>query len=241
MKDLASIIIFLLCCQSVTSQETERDSTNRIIAEIQGRNITLSEKNKLTSLIFGELLKQFAEKNKIEVTESEIDAFVNKIYDGMKVQILKLEENHKKIISELNDTSLNESDRKLKEMNLQMTEKRLKSLISEIQPPIKEETRQLAIGMIKSWKTNKALYEIYGGRVIFQQNGVEPLDAYRDFLIDHEKKGSFRFMDKDSEMLFWKYFLSENHRFYSKEAGEKFIYTPWWLMDQPSPANAEAK
>jgi hypothetical protein len=234
MKNLASFIIILLSCQGVISQETERDSTNKIIAEIQGRKITLSEKNNLTRLIFGELLKQFAGQNKIEATESDIDAFINKIKDAGKAQILKMEETQKRIISELNDSSLNESDRKRKQMNLQMTEKRLNSMKSDMQQPVKEETRQLAIGFIKSWKTNKALYEIYGGRVIFQQNGPEPISAYTEFLKEHEKNGTFRFMDKDSEKSFWYYFLYEKHRFYSKEDGEKFIKTPWWLMDQPS-------
>jgi hypothetical protein len=50
--------------------------------------------------------------------------------------------------------------------------------------------RQIAQQFVKSWKINKALYAQYGGRVIFQQAGVEPLDAYRDFLKEQEKKGA---------------------------------------------------
>ena len=36
--------------------------------------------------------------------------------------------------------------------------------------------RQMAQQFVRAWKINKALYEKYGGRVIFQQAGVEPLE-----------------------------------------------------------------
>ena len=37
----------------------------------------------------------------------------------------------------------------------------------------------MASGIIRQWKINKALYDQYGGRIIYQQLGPEPLDAYR--------------------------------------------------------------
>jgi hypothetical protein len=82
---------------------------------------------------------------------------------------------------------------------------------------------------------NKAFYEQYGGRVIFQQAGVEPLDTYRDFLKEQEEKGAFRILDKQYEAGFWRYFTNEAmHFFYSEDDGAKFINTPWWLMEEPT-------
>ena len=93
--------------------------------------------------------------------------------------------------------------------------------------------RQMARSFVKSWKINKALYEKYGGRVIFQQAGPEPLDAYRDFLKEQEKKGAFQIRDKQYEPEFWRYFTNDAmHTFYDKDDGTKFINTPWWLMDE---------
>jgi hypothetical protein len=93
--------------------------------------------------------------------------------------------------------------------------------------------RQIAQQFVKSWKINKALYAQYGGRVIFQQAGVEPLDAYRDFLKEQEKKGAFQIIDKQYEPEFWRYFTNDAmHRFCDKNEGAKFINTPWWMMEE---------
>ena len=94
--------------------------------------------------------------------------------------------------------------------------------------------RQMAQNLVRMWKINKALYEKYGGRVIFQQAGVEPIDAYRDFLKEEEKKGSFQILDKQYKAGFWRYFTDDAmHAFYSKDDGAKFINTPWWMMEDP--------
>src|SRR3989337_173671 len=103
--------------------------------------------------------------------------------------------------------------------------------MEEMMRPMK---RQMAQQFVQSWKINKALYEKYGGRVIFQQAGVEPLEAYRDFLKEQEKKGAFQILNQDYEASFWKYFINDAmHMFYPKDDGAKFMKTPWWLMDKP--------
>lgn len=94
--------------------------------------------------------------------------------------------------------------------------------------------RNMALHFVKTWKINKSLYERYGGRVIFQQAGPEPLDAYRSFLKEQEKKGAFQIVNKDYEAPFWKYFVTDSmHTFYSKDDGAKLMNTPWWLLDKP--------
>ena len=42
--------------------------------------------------------------------------------------------------------------------------------------------RDTARAMIRQWKLNSAVYRRYGGRIIHQQLGPEPLDAYRKYL-----------------------------------------------------------
>ena len=37
--------------------------------------------------------------------------------------------------------------------------------------------------MIEQWKASQSLYKKYGGRVVFQQTGPEPLDAYHEYLV----------------------------------------------------------
>ena len=68
----------------------------------------------------------------------------------------------------------------------------------------------------------------------FQQAGLEPLDAYREFLKEQERKGAFQILNKVYEAAFWKYFINDAmHGFYSKDEGAKVMKTPWWLLDKP--------
>jgi len=41
--------------------------------------------------------------------------------------------------------------------------------------------------MVRSWKLNSTLHRQYGGRVIFQQFGLEPIDAWRKLLEEYER------------------------------------------------------
>ncbi|NBT93293.1 MAG: META domain-containing protein, partial [Betaproteobacteria bacterium] len=76
------------------------------------------------------------------------------------------------------------------------------------------------------------LHAKYGGRVLFQQAGIEPLEAYRDFLKEQEKKGAFQILDTQYEAGFWRYFTDET-KLLSKEDSVKAFDTPWWMMEKP--------
>lgn len=142
-------------------------------------------------------------------------------------------------MKELKTATLSERERKDKESQLQTIEKILK-MTREMEErthgmgeSLRRMRRKSARQFVRSWKINKALYAKYGGRVIFQQAGVEPIDAYRDFLKEQEKNGAFQILDKKYEAPFWRYFINDAmHTFYSKDDGVKFINTPWWMMEQ---------
>lgn len=218
-----------------------KESDKEVIAIVLGKKITVKDKDKLNGLIFGALLKKFAEDNKIEPTEEELDAFVLKIDELERQQQIKFEKDREKLAAELKSATLSERERKAKETQLKMIENILKTTreIKEQTRGMEEQLRQMerrnARQFVKSWKVNKALYGRYGGRVIFQQAGAEPLDAYRDFLKEQEKIGAFQILDKKYEATFWRYFTNDAmHTFYPKDEGVKFINTPWWMMEQPN-------
>lgn len=94
--------------------------------------------------------------------------------------------------------------------------------------------REIAQQMVTTFKINQAFYERYGGRVIFQQFGPEPVDAYRDFLKEQQDEGAFEILDKQYEDQFWDYFINDSsHSFLSAEAGDKAMTTPWWEAETP--------
>jgi hypothetical protein len=91
--------------------------------------------------------------------------------------------------------------------------------------------REMARGIIRQWKINKALYEQYGGRIIYQQLGPEPLDAYRQFLHKREADGAFAIRDQALEASFWRYFTDDSiHDFMvpgGADEARAFTTPPW--------------
>ncbi|MCO5763627.1 MAG: hypothetical protein EP309_03145 [Gammaproteobacteria bacterium] len=91
--------------------------------------------------------------------------------------------------------------------------------------------RDMARGIIRQWKINKALYAEYGGRIIYQQLGPEPLDAYRQFLRQREADGAFAIRDQAIETSFWRYFTDDSiHDFMapgSADEARAFAVPPW--------------
>jgi hypothetical protein len=95
-----------------------------------------------------------------------------------------------------------------------------------------EATRGLeAIGeqMVKGWKLDRALYQKYGGTVIFQQaNPFEPVDAYRKFLEGMQEAKVFEVYDPDNRQKFWHYFVRQ-HPFQVPPKDIDFD-KPWWMQ-----------
>ena len=91
--------------------------------------------------------------------------------------------------------------------------------------------REMANALISQWKLNRALYQQYGGRVIFQQLGPEPIDAYRQYLEERHAAGDFSINENVYKDKFWRYFTDETiHSFYpsgSEGAAKAFVEPPW--------------
>jgi hypothetical protein len=89
----------------------------------------------------------------------------------------------------------------------------------------------IARAFIQQWKINRSLYERYGGRIVRQQGGPEPLDAWRRFLEDSQSRGEFRLMESAQADAFWGYFRDDaRHDFYpagSVEEAEALRLAPW--------------
>jgi heat shock protein HslJ len=91
--------------------------------------------------------------------------------------------------------------------------------------------RQLAYAMIRQWKINKSLYQTYGGRIIYQQLGPEPLDAYRQYFEKRQSAGDFTIFSPAMAEYFWAYFSDESrHDFMppgGKDEADAFSLPPW--------------
>ena len=242
MKPIAIMLMLSLVAGTAYAQtQPTGESNDKVIATVLGKKITTKDKDKLGGLIFGTLLERFAKDNKIMATTEEIDTFILKTEEKGRQNQIKFEQDRKRLMTELKSTSLSERERKGKQTQLETIERILK-MTREMEKrtqgneaqllPLK---RQSSRPFVRQWKINKALFEKYGGRVIFQQAGPEPLDAYRDFLKEQEKSGAFKILDEKYKDAFWRYFTHDAmHNFYPKDEGTKFINTPWWMMKQPA-------
>lgn len=87
----------------------------------------------------------------------------------------------------------------------------------------------MARAAIRQWKLNRSLYRQYGGRVIFQQFGPEPLDAYRQYLEERQAAGDFTIHDASLEQEFWRYFTDDSmHSFFEPGAEASAFEVPPW-------------
>lgn len=233
-------IFFSVAVSRAHAQEPPAQKGDPIIAEVLGKKIMLSQKDKMDGIIFRTLLEQFAKEHKIEPSRAEIEAYVAKSKERQVQNHKELEKDKENLLKKLKSKTLTKSEKdqltsRLETVNyLLETDLETEEFEKEYPKECKKMDEELAKSSIHGWKVNKRLFKQYGGRVIFQQAGMEPLDAYRDFLKEQEKKGSFQILDKKYEASFWRYFTNDAmHIFCSKEDEIKLINTPWWMMKEP--------
>ncbi|MCP3928628.1 MAG: hypothetical protein GY705_05950 [Bacteroidetes bacterium] len=85
--------------------------------------------------------------------------------------------------------------------------------------------------MVESWKLNKALFDKYGGRIIFQQFGIEPIDAYQALIEDIKSKGKLKIIKSGFDTIFAEqeaYNKSNSHSFIPKDS----FSTPYWELEK---------
>lgn len=99
--------------------------------------------------------------------------------------------------------------------------------------------QQIAEAFILQWKINRALYAQYGGRIIYQQGGPEPLDAYRKFLEERQAAGDFKIASDALAAKFWHYYRDDSiHSFFkagSREEALAFAAPPWEAQERSAP------
>lgn len=85
----------------------------------------------------------------------------------------------------------------------------------------------LAQSMAKSWKVSKALYESYGGDVVFQQdNPLTPVGAYQQLFEQYREKGDFVIYDPIFKAAFWS---SVRMKYAKTQNPDEIDFSlPWW-------------
>ena len=196
--------------------------------------------SKIRSLIGKPLWDAYAQAHKIEATEADIEAFMQARRRQDERLKTRWQQELKELRKELEGDEVDDVRRRDIETQIKRREKFLEAGQRLDNPPEEKAIdadvtlRQVAKTVIRAWKTNQALYHQYGGRVIFQQAGPEPLDAYRDFLREQEAAGQFEITDSQTADRFWNYYTNDEMHIFLQDEDEvqKAMETPWWLMDE---------
>lgn len=175
-----------------------------------------------------------AHKEEVTPTEREIEftrAYLRKEHEvEMQREGEKLRKELAEVDNELKSPGLDEeSQRRLKS--------RRWSIESRLAPP----PRFVAEYLLTQWKFQRHLYEKFGGgRVLFQQAGLEAFDAMHEFLKQHEKKGDFRIDDESLRKEFYAYWTTMNHGAFlsdSKDSIRDFLNPAWAPKPETQPAS----
>ena len=239
------IAALLACCLVIPpyahAQEHYGDPHVPVAGKALGTVIHTQDAEELRYVILKRLTDRYANEKGITVTQAEKAAYVKRVQEVVQNDRERQLARRNELSRKLAAGGLPEAERKALESELDTTNNTLAALGERGSgAPAPEEVKareEIAAAFIRQWKINRALYQQYGGRIIFQQGGPEPLDAYRRFLEEARSHGDFEIADKDLEAGFWRYYLNDAiHSFYvvdSKEEAQA-LGTPPWLM---APAN----
>lgn len=93
--------------------------------------------------------------------------------------------------------------------------------------------------ILDNWKFQKHLYDEYGGgRILFQQAGLEAFDAMRQWLETREKEGAFKITDAKLRAKLFEYWTRQDHpgMLTDEEVIRREFVEPKWLAGVPEAA-----
>jgi hypothetical protein len=233
----------LLCLSMLPlqAQQTYGRSDAPLVAEVLDLQIRTSNPDEMAYVIKQVLVKQYIEDNKLQATAAELAGFLQRKQLLMEKNRIKLDTRRDQIRQTLTETSLTAQARAQLEKErdaLDQMDKAMRQAESRAGTAESDAAETLvARSFIEQWKVNRALYRQYGGRVIYQQGGAEPLDAWQQFLRDAQKAGQFSILQQEMQSALWSYYTTDSiHRFYPDGAASKepAINTPWWMLDEPA-------
>ncbi|MEA3468273.1 MAG: hypothetical protein U9R57_08635 [Thermodesulfobacteriota bacterium] len=208
-----------------------------VVAEVLGMQIRTKDPAEMQSVIGAKIFHEYAKQNKIVASQKDIDRYMALIAKFMRDDRKKRDARRVEIQQQLKTGSLPAERTKHLQSELATLEDLHKEALAEDSGSKQEKEEILKVqqatakSIIEQWMINKALYHQYGGRIIHQQTGPDPIDAVYDFLKEQQKKEAFKILNKSFDEFFWEYFANENkHCFYehgSQEERRAFDKAPW--------------
>lgn len=189
--------------------------------------------------VMEEARKHFLKKMDMQPTAAEIDSYLSFMARAKRKEKAERKERRAGLEAELKQPGLSEEKRKAIEEELELLttlDGYEKEPATEAERKAQEKAERDAAGlMVSNWKFNQALYRKYGGRVVFQQAGLEPIDAHKAFVEELKKSGDYRILDPAYDDLFRELddYFSRRFDFVDEARAREYFDRPWWEAQQP--------
>lgn len=210
------------------------DPAQPLAGHVLGQAVHTRDAEELRFYVLRVLTDRFAAAEGITVAKAEIDAFVASTAVALAGERAEAAERLDTLKRELVVGKLPAERKAQVKREIASAEQLIADLAPATGADAGEERQaraDVAAAFIRQWKINGALQRQYGGRIIFQQAGPEPLDATRRFLEAAEAASDFAIADPALAEPFWSYYRDDaRHSFYQPGSrAEKAAFTapPW--------------
>lgn len=216
------------------AEDVYGDPATPVAGTVLGTVVHTRDAEELRYVVLKQLTDRYAAQKGIEVTPAEKTAYVEHMQAVMEQDRAARETRRDELARLLAAEDLSDDERKSLSAERDSIEQFLANIAedpADNPQEVRSMREEIGAAFIRQWKINQALYQQYGGRIIFQQGGPEPLDAYRTFLEEAQARGDFAITDPGLEPEFWRYYRTDSiHSFFepgSPEEAQAFATAPW--------------
>lgn len=185
--------------RSVSPTEKQLNALAKTMNVSREMAVAQFQQARLTEIIVDGVLKDYAESKGIEADAELVARFVEVFKDSL-------------------DTATPPPEPETEED---------KELASAFTPPPKRSVQEIASEQVKHWQVEKAMFEEFGGAVVFRSNTPQyPVGAYNKLLKKYEKEGKLTINAAEFSGVFWRSFAPP----YTAEIDPQYVdfSHPWW-------------
>jgi hypothetical protein len=209
---------------AITAADVDLTAPLSVDIRIDSQDKPLWNLKRRISIKFGKPINdRFIEAHRIGVTADEIARFEDTSHRLAKLNLIQSELRLAKLVQELSDVDLKAKTRERLGKQLRVARRVYPHQLRHANE--RDQSDDIARTIIRSWKVERELHRIYGGRVIFQQFGLEALDARRQLYEEAEKNGDLTFDDPAVRRLFYYYYVKLQHT----AINEELLDRPWFF------------
>jgi hypothetical protein len=209
---LGGVLLAVACSAAEPPAEGGREQIGEVLGKPVYRDEIRTEKglslrSELHRLFTAPVMEKYrqAHRDEIEPTDEELKAAVKAFGERRRKRI---EDEAPKLRAELAEVEEQLAREGLAADARKSLEARKQALEGELKLP----GRFFADFLLGNWKFQRHLYDRYGGgRVLWQQEGMEAFDAMRTWLEAQEKQGEFKIADPKLRATFYEYWTTQNH------------------------------